>query len=89
MTELKKDAQCAYREEIKLDCMATAICIAGWSMLTWDSKWLDELSSCKITLAEIGIGEEVHVICSNLCYQVSGSFRFSKRGILIVNKGSM
>lgn len=68
--ELEKYMQSVYREDIKLHCMGTAVCIAAWSMLTWESKWLDNLSSCRVTQARFVNGEKMPVVCANLCSQV-------------------
>jgi len=45
---LEKHQQDFHREDIRLDCMAIAVRIGSWSMLTWDSRWLSGLSSCRV-----------------------------------------
>jgi hypothetical protein len=68
---LEKIQQDVHREDIRLDCMATAVCIGAWSMLTWRSRWLDGLSSCRIVQAHFGDGETWPAFAPDSCSPVS------------------
>jgi hypothetical protein len=68
---LGRSQQEVHREDIRLDCMTTALCIGAWSMLTWRSQWLDGLSSCRIVQAHFGDGETRPVFAPDACRSVS------------------
>lgn len=68
LTEREQDVN---REKIKPDCMAIALCVAAWSMLTWDTLWLYGLSSCKIVPARFGDGRSLLTFSPSCCLHVS------------------
>jgi hypothetical protein len=71
ISRLEKNQQDFHREDIRLDCMAIAVRIGSWSMLTWDSRWLSGLSSCKIVQMRFGDGETWPVFAPDSCSPVS------------------
>ena len=71
INRLEKSQQDVHREDIRLDCMATAVSIGAWSMLAWRSRWLDGLSSCRIVQAHFGDGETWPVFATDCCSPVS------------------
>ena len=71
ISRLEKHQQDFHREDIRLDCMTIAVRIGSWSMLTWDSRWLSGLSSCKIVQMEFGDGETWPVFAPDSCSPVS------------------
>jgi len=68
---LEKNEQEVHREDIRLDCMTTAVRISAWSMLTWKSQWLVGLSSCRIVQAHFGDGQTWPVFAPDFCSPVS------------------
>lgn len=69
INKLGKRQQDVCREDIKLDCMTTAVCIGAWSMLTWKSRWLNGLSSCRIAQINFGDGKTWPVFAPDFCSQ--------------------
>lgn len=67
INKLGRRQQDVYREDIRLDCMATAVCIGAWSMLTWKSRWLNGLSSCRIAQMHFRDGETWPVFAPDFC----------------------
>lgn len=67
INKLGKRQQDVCREDIRLDCMTTAVCIGAWSMLTWISRWLNGLSSCRIAQIHFGDGETWPVFAPDFC----------------------
>lgn len=59
------------REKIKPDCMAIALCVAAWSMLTWDTLWLYGLSNCKIVPVRFRDGTSLLTFSPSCCPLVS------------------
>lgn len=58
------------REMIRPDCMAIALCVAAWSMLTWNTQWLFGLSSCKIVPAKFSDGQSLLAFSPSCCQHV-------------------
>ena len=71
ITALPERDQDVNREKIKPDCMAIALCVAAWSMLTWNTHWLYGLSSCKIVPARFNDGMSLLTFSPSCCLDVS------------------
>lgn len=64
---LDKHQQDVYRESIEDDCMKTAVRISAWSMLTWKSRWLSGLSSCRLVQVQFPGGRSWPVFNPGSC----------------------
>lgn len=76
IASLSERDQDVNREKIKPDCVAIALCVAAWSMLTWDTRWLYGLSNCKIVPARFDDGRSLLTFSPSCCLHVSVVFSF-------------
>lgn len=80
LTRLHSDHQELCRQNVKLECITAAICIATWTMLAWGSPFVDGLSSCKIRHAQFDDTDRIPALTQRTCSSVSAR----KRILLVV-----
>jgi hypothetical protein len=71
LTRLHSDYQELCRQNIKLECITTAICTATWTMLAWGSPFVDGLSSCNIRHAQFDDAGRIPALIQRTCSSVS------------------